>query len=265
MKANKSKAISDVAEARANDLVGSLGEDRAPPINGATVKTNGATSTTSTTEEPTSTTPQIKYDDAVREGRKIVDQANRGWWRLGQIADQLQPKYGDKTLERFAAAIGIKFDTLARFRDVYRAWKEIPAPERDSVSYSVRKELATLPHRAQIVRDQPTITKLQAAKIARGYAQEQRVKAERAKPPPTADEVWDRFQADRLEDVRKLMENRERWQKPHIPPLPAGRRVSEKLLKDLKRAEEFLAEVRATLEKLDHDRAPAVEPLQEAA
>ena len=215
---------------------------------------------------PAPLTPvEIKYEAAVSEGRKIVEQAGRGWWRLGEIADRLQPKYGDKTLATFAAAIEIKFGTLERFRDVYRAWKEIPAPERDSVSYSVRKELATLPHRAQIVRDKPTITKLQAAKIARKYADEQRVKAERAKPPPTADEVWNRFQADRLEDVRKLMENRERWQKPHIPPLPVGGRVSEKLLKDLKRAEEELAELRATLEKLDRDQAPAVEPMQEAA
>ncbi len=78
--------------------------------------------------------------------------------------------YREGTLKRFAKAIGISECTLGRYRDVYRAWKDISAPGRESLSYAVARELAAHPDRAEIVRDNPDITKREAAKIRRELA-----------------------------------------------------------------------------------------------
>jgi hypothetical protein len=97
----------------------------------------------------------------------------------------VEPKYGDRTLAKFAAAaIVVAPCTLARYRDVYRAWKDICAPGRELPSYSVLRELAPHANRAQIIRDNPDITKSEAHALMRkqGHAvkeqQEQEQEAE---------------------------------------------------------------------------------------
>src|SRR5262245_42978698 len=67
----------------------------------------------------------IFYDDAVEEAKKILKQFDSGQMRLGELADKIEPKYGEHTLERFAADIGVAPCTLERYRSVYRAWPEI--------------------------------------------------------------------------------------------------------------------------------------------
>jgi hypothetical protein len=113
----------------------------------------------------------IPYNDAVREAKQILAQLraseSKVQWRLGELADKVEPAYRQNTLKKFAEAIDIEPCTLERYRDVYRAWKHIPAPERESLSYAVARELATHPRRAEIVRDNPQITKREAAKIRR--------------------------------------------------------------------------------------------------
>ena len=67
----------------------------------------------------------IPYDAAVSEGKEIlakIEDAERGKLRLGEIADNLEPKYGDRTLAKYAEAIGEKTQRLETYRSVWRAW-----------------------------------------------------------------------------------------------------------------------------------------------
>jgi hypothetical protein len=111
---------------------------------------------------PTST-DIIPFDVAVHEAKAILEEEDdvitRGQWRLGELAHKLEPRYRDRTIAKFAEAIGRSSCTVARWRDVYRAWHNISAPGRKSISYAVLRELATHPDRAQIIEKYPAITK----------------------------------------------------------------------------------------------------------
>jgi hypothetical protein len=126
-------------------------------------------------------TSDIPYDDAVRQGRAIVSEIKtitartEGLQlRLGELAANVQKKYGDRTLATYAKEIGVAPCTLGRYRDVYRAYPNICAPGRDSIpSYAVLRELAALPNREEIILKNPKITKREARDLAReqkGYA-----------------------------------------------------------------------------------------------
>jgi hypothetical protein len=130
----------------------------------------------------------IDYDAAVREAKSILKQFSTGQMRLGELADKVQPKYGEQTLKRFAGEIGIAPCTLARYRSVYRAWAdEIPAPGLDSLSYSVARELVPHPDRAKLIHDKPNITKRQAREIMREYREPS--SGANASSPPAVEEV----------------------------------------------------------------------------
>jgi thiamine pyrophosphate-dependent acetolactate synthase large subunit-like protein len=116
---------------------------------------------------PSETSP-IVFAEAVREAKEILKQNDMSQMRLGELADQVGTHYGEGRLKAFAKAIGIAACTVERHRDVYRKWKEIPAPGRP-LSYSVARELATHPEREQIVRDNPNITKAEACKVMRQH------------------------------------------------------------------------------------------------
>ena len=81
----------------------------------------------------------------------------------GRTSDKVEPKYGDRTLAKFAKAVGKSACTLARQRSVYRAWqgKEAPGP----VSYAVLRELQSHPDRKAIVKKKPEMTKRKAQEI----------------------------------------------------------------------------------------------------
>ena len=126
-------------------------------------KKNGSADTTT----PTDTIP---YDQAVAEGKKILADAERGQWRLGELAHNVEKGYGERKLAKFAEAIGVAPCTLLRYRDVYRAWKDICAPGRKSISdipYSVLRELAGHKEREKIIHKDPNITKREAREEVR--------------------------------------------------------------------------------------------------
>lgn len=135
----------------------------------------------------TKATDRINYDVAVAEGKEIIAQSDAGELRLGELADRIEPKYAKNTLARFAAEIGIAACTLARRRDVYRAWAAISAPER--ISYSVMKELATHPDRADLVKADPDMSKREAHALMLRYKAKQNAKGgqENGKDNPADD------------------------------------------------------------------------------
>jgi hypothetical protein len=116
----------------------------------------------------------ISFEAAVAEGKRIVAVGDSNAWRLARIADQVEPKYGDKTLRKLAEEIGgIAECTLERRRSVVRFWKGIPASPPES--FAVAQELAALaPERAvQIIEDKPNITSREARTKVREWKQQQ--------------------------------------------------------------------------------------------
>jgi hypothetical protein len=111
----------------------------------------------------------IEYNVAVREGKQILEHTDSGQLRLGELADKIQPIYGEKTLTKFAKAIGIAPCTAGRYRSVYRAWKSAPEPQCIPKFFSVAKELEAHPERFQIIRDNPNITKREARQQMRQW------------------------------------------------------------------------------------------------
>jgi hypothetical protein len=129
--------------------------------------------TRSTRESPAEHAGEvIGFNDAVREAKQILAQFESGQMRLGELADRVEPAYGQGTIKKFAKAIGIAQCTLERYRDVYRAWKDISAPGRESLCYAVMRELAAHPGRAQIVSNHPSITRREASEEMRAYRQQ---------------------------------------------------------------------------------------------
>jgi hypothetical protein len=108
----------------------------------------------------------IPFEEGVAECREIVlkiEEAERGQLRIGEVADNLEPKYKDRTIAKFATEIGIAKCTVDRYRTVYRAWAGKLAPGPNLVpSYAVLRELATHPEREQIIAKHPDTTKREA-------------------------------------------------------------------------------------------------------
>jgi flagellar biosynthesis GTPase FlhF len=104
---------------------------------------------------------QIHYDEAVA----VVKQFDIMYqWKLGEICDKLEPKYGENTLARFAEDIGKNYSLLRDCRTTYRAWKEeIIKPK----SFSTAREMNTLPSekKQEIIQNNPSITRQEARQI----------------------------------------------------------------------------------------------------
>jgi len=134
-------------------------------------------------EPATAPSDIIPFEAAVRECKAIRariegrnEDTERDHFRIGEIADKVEKtKYGDRTYAKLAERSNIAYSCLKRYLSVYRAWKGTPfgAPGPQSVSYSVLRELAALPevaglpNREQIIRDNPDITKREAEQLRR--------------------------------------------------------------------------------------------------
>ena len=112
---------------------------------------------------------QIPYDEAVKDGRNLVSLMKDSQFELGQIADKLEPKYGDETLQRFSEDIGIEYGTLKSYRTTYKAWKHEPVRPR---SFSVAKALNRLPDKAFHIEKHPDMTVHDAELMMQGLRTE---------------------------------------------------------------------------------------------
>jgi hypothetical protein len=114
----------------------------------------------------------IKYDaKAIAKGKELAATLKSGdeaEWHLGKLADQLEPKYKDKTLARFAKDIGLEADRLNRCRSVYRGWKDEdikgPAPK-----FGVKQALQAHPQKAELLKKFPNMTRADARAHMRIY------------------------------------------------------------------------------------------------
>jgi hypothetical protein len=119
----------------------------------------------------------INYDVAVREGKRILAEMERRWWRLCEIADSLEPRYGERTVERFAEDIGVIPCTFVRRMSVYQAWKSAPGPKCYPPCFAVARELQSHPDRFEIIRKNPDITKRKASEFARQWREQEQALA----------------------------------------------------------------------------------------
>lgn len=179
----------------------------------------------------------IDYEEAVHEGQQLVRRMEGSQWRLGEIADRVEPRYGKQTLARLAEEIGVDGLTLERHRSVFRAWKDISAPGPD-LSYSVMRELAAHPDRAQIVKDNPGITKREAREIVEAY-----------RGPAAPMMLWQKRLLKLAREVIEQTEEQE-WDASNLQP---------SLAPMVRRAANSLAEAANTLEKQQAEATTAVE------
>jgi hypothetical protein len=68
----------------------------------------------------TSPAPEITWEDAVAEGKRLIATADRTDWRLAELADQVGTIYGENTLAKFASEIGMSRCAIERRRTTYR-------------------------------------------------------------------------------------------------------------------------------------------------
>jgi hypothetical protein len=133
----------------------------------------------------------ISWDDAVAEGKRLVDagkqmtaKADQNDWRLAELADAVGTIYGENKLGQFATEIGIAHCTVKRRRTTYRNWKEILKGDPGlpfSLSYSVARELEKHPDRGRLIKKNPKMTKRDATALMKAY---------RSKPESETQRWW---------------------------------------------------------------------------
>jgi hypothetical protein len=138
-----------------------------------------------------------EYQTTLLRGKEFVAQEDsllaqyksQVWARLGALVDQLETKYGEGTLQLFAEDLGIAACSLERRRSAYRAFKNISAPA--PISYAVAQELQAVPTRAEIIKNNPNITKREARELAQEHRKQKSPAKQTSKkqPPPKDGDV----------------------------------------------------------------------------
>jgi hypothetical protein len=105
-------------------------------------------------------------------GRRLVTEIADSQYKLGELADGIEPKYGKGTLESFADEIGIEYNTLKGYRTVWRAWKDVSVLPRN---YSLAKALvsSTDESKEYYLEHWPNETEKQARADVRKWKKEQ--------------------------------------------------------------------------------------------
>jgi len=153
----------------------------------------------------------VPYDEAVVEAKKIMLDISDKQWQLGDLANRLEPKYGERTLHKFANEIGMSVTTLQIRRAVARAWPE--SFRRRNISFGIAQSLIAHPDRFKIVDETPSLTVEEARKIARNNKNNLQTKIEEREEEEifpyqepctdcnTAVEQWQRSVSNMLGDI----------------------------------------------------------------
>lgn len=65
------------------------------------------------------------WESLVSQGLEAREQKDNSQWKLGELADKVQVKYGQDSVGVFAVSIGVNKRSLLRYRDVYRGFKTL--------------------------------------------------------------------------------------------------------------------------------------------
>jgi hypothetical protein len=113
--------------------------------------------------------------DDVALGKRLAKQHSTNHDALGELADKIETKYGDGTLEDFAEAIGIAYSTLKNCRHVHRKWKASAVKPK---TFSVAKALASYKDKDQYIQQHPNVTEKEARTYVRAYKKAAKEKKE---------------------------------------------------------------------------------------
>jgi hypothetical protein len=108
-------------------------------------------------------------------GKRLVANISKNQWQLGELADGIEKKYGDSTLEDFAEAIGIHPSTLNNCRHVWRRWKNSTVRPQN---YAVAKALASYKDKDWYIENWPHATEREAREDVRRWKREDKKKKE---------------------------------------------------------------------------------------
>ena len=112
----------------------------------------------------------------MQRGRELVENVSNNQYALGELADTIETVYGDNSLEDFAEAIGIEYNTLKGYRTVWRKWKNSPVKPRN---YSLAKALASYKHKDEYIKRWPDEAEKQARADIRRWKEEEKIEAEK--------------------------------------------------------------------------------------
>src|SRR5262249_47635472 len=84
------------------------------------------------------TTDHIEYEQAVKEGKKIIGRINAAEWKIAAYACAIEDAYGEKGLRRLARSIDIPLDELKKYRDTGRAFPNQLQMYYDQMNWPIR-------------------------------------------------------------------------------------------------------------------------------
>ena len=102
-------------------------------------------------------------------GKRLAEHISGNQFKLGELADRIEKKYGDDTLGEFAEVIGIDYNTLKSYRYVHRKWKASAVKPKN---FSVARSLANYKDKDQYIKNDPNVTERQARKDIRKIRQD---------------------------------------------------------------------------------------------
>jgi hypothetical protein len=97
--------------------------------------------------------------DDIALGKRLAKQYSTNHDALEELANKVETKYGDGTLEYFAEAIGIAYSTLKNCRHVHRKWINSPVKPKN---FSVAKALASYKDKDDYIQQHPNATEKEA-------------------------------------------------------------------------------------------------------
>ena len=110
-------------------------------------------------------TDKIQFDDAVELEKTLVAAIKTNKMRLGELAECVETDHGEKKLEKWAAEIGVSYESVKRYRSTYRKYKDANFGET-SPSTGVLQALENHPKRDEIIAEFPDLTVRAARTLA---------------------------------------------------------------------------------------------------
>jgi hypothetical protein len=124
----------------------------------------------------------------VRRGKELRNNISQNQVNLGELADGIETKYGEGTLEEFAEAIGVDYNTLKGYRYVHRRWKSATSKPR---TYALAKALASYKDKDWYIENWPDATEREAREDVRFFKKKAKEKTgeEKGRTLPNVDRL----------------------------------------------------------------------------
>jgi hypothetical protein len=110
-----------------------------------------------------------EYSRMVKAAQVKLASQSQANWDLGDIALNIEPIYGEETLQRLVDDIGIEYKTLLDYRWVAQAYEE---SERSGNSWTVHQVFAGQPDRVALVRQKSWTVREARREVSRRMAQQ---------------------------------------------------------------------------------------------